>query len=122
MTDKEKLLQLIQTGEQENIDLGVYLWLAHGFSKTELSRRVSAKLFQSNEMFDSFEFKISTFSLVYSYDDSCWQNRWTLRLINKNGIQIYSSSPVSPYAFSADLWVITKMMILKVNKELAVPE
>lgn len=36
MTDKEKLIQLIKTGEQCNIDLGVYQWLAQGFDKTEL--------------------------------------------------------------------------------------
>ncbi len=34
--NKKKLIQLMESTEQHNIDLGVYQWLAQGFDKTEL--------------------------------------------------------------------------------------
>ena len=36
MQNKKKLIQLMESTEQCNIDLGVYQWLAQGFDKTEL--------------------------------------------------------------------------------------
>lgn len=33
---KAHIIQLIATGEQKNIDLGVYLWISQKFDKTEL--------------------------------------------------------------------------------------
>ena len=67
MTDEKKLLQLIETRQQCNIDLCVYQWLVQGFPKYLLKRHLATLLMTGKDFYDN-GLNVENYRLHYQYD------------------------------------------------------
>ena len=121
MTDKEKLIQLIETGEQCNIDLGVYQWLAQGLDKRHLGL-VLFGMVNKWKLFNDKEIQFGEYKLTYAQNTTTWLAPWVVKTENVRVLTKVTICIVSTEALKAALSNHIEMIINKTHEELAKPE
>jgi hypothetical protein len=121
MTDKEKLIKLIKTGDQCNIDLGIYQWLAQGFDKKHLGL-VLFGMVNKWELFNDKEIQFGEYKLTYIQNTTTWIAPWVVRTEKFHTFTKETIRIVSIEALKAALSNHIEVIINKTHEELANPE
>ena len=74
-SDKENLLSLIKSGQEQNIDLGVYQWLSQKFDKTELVNKfISDQDLNNDNGWEPYTIEVGGVRMTASISDySCYE-------------------------------------------------